>query len=151
MKLNSPVGRMGLGGNGIILMEVDWVMSERLQLDRGRIEEFCRRWNVTELALFGSVLREDFRPDSDVDVLVAFAPDSHTSLFDLVDMEEELADIVGRKVDLVCREGIERSHNYIRRQAILNAAEVVYAARPVSAGNGRTVGYLDTMKSVVSS
>jgi len=103
-------------------------MITSVQLDHKRIKEFCRRWNVTELALFGSVLREDFKPDSDVDVLVAFAPDSHTSLFDLVDMEEELSGIVGRKVDLVCREGIERSHNYIRRQAILNAAEVVYAA-----------------------
>lgn len=103
-------------------------MITSVQLDHKRIEDFYRRWNVTELALFGSVLRKDFRPDSDVDVLVAFAPDSHTSLFDLVDMEDELSEVVGRKVDLVYREGIERSHNYIRRQAILNAAEVVYAA-----------------------
>ena len=103
-------------------------MRARLQLDRGRIEEFCRRWNVTELALFGSVLREDFGPDIDVDALVAFSPDSHTSLFDLVDMEEELAHIMGRKVDAVCPEGIEHSHNYIRKQAILSSAEVVCAA-----------------------
>lgn len=103
-------------------------MSIRLQLDHKGIAEFCRRWNVAELALFGSALREDFRPDSDVDVLVSFAPDAHTSLFDLVDMEEELSHIVGRKVDVVCREGIERSHNFIRRKAILGTAEVVYAA-----------------------
>jgi uncharacterized protein len=103
-------------------------MGAHPQPDRAKIEEFCRRWKVIELAFFGSVLRETFRPDSDVDILVSFAPDSHTSLFDLVDMEEELTDIIGRKVDLVCRAGIERSHNHIRRQAILSTAEVVYAA-----------------------
>jgi len=103
-------------------------MISGIGIDKHRIAEFCRRWNVTELALFGSVLREDFGPESDVDVLVAFAPHARVSLFDLVDMEDELAAILGRKVDLVCKEGIERSHNYIRRKAILGSAEVVYAA-----------------------
>ena len=103
-------------------------MSIGIRIDREKIAEFCRRWSISELALFGSVLRNDLRPESDVDVLVTFAPDARITLFDLVDMEEELAAVLGRKVDLVCREGIERSHNYIRRRAILGSAEVVYGA-----------------------
>jgi hypothetical protein len=93
-----------------------------------KIVAFCRKWKIAEFALFGSVLRDDFGPESDVDVLVKFFPDSHTSLFDLVDMEDELTGIVGRKVDIVCREGIEKSSNFLRKQAILGAAEVMYAA-----------------------
>lgn len=103
-------------------------MSPRIELDMERIREFCRRWNITEFALFGSVLREDFRPESDIDVLVTFAPDSTITLFDLSDVEDELSDILGHKVDLVMKRGIERSANYIRRKAILSSAEVIYAA-----------------------
>lgn len=103
-------------------------MSPRISLDMERIARFCRKWEIVELALFGSALRDDFGPESDVDVLVSFSQDSKVSLFDLVDMEEELTALVGRKVDLVCREGIERSANFIRRKAILGAAEVLYAA-----------------------
>ena len=90
---------------------------------------FCRRWKITELALFGSVLREDFRPDSDVDVLVTFSPDAEWSLFDMVHMQEDLQGILGRKVDLVSRRGLEQSHNWIRRKAILSSAEPVYVQR----------------------
>lgn len=103
-------------------------MSPRINIDMEKVAAFCHKWKIAELALFGSVLRDDFRPDSDVDVLVKFFPDSHISLFDLVDMEEELAGIVGRRVDIVCREGIEKSYNQIRKQAILESAEVLYAA-----------------------
>jgi hypothetical protein len=99
-----------------------------IPIERARVEAFCRKWKITELALFGSVLRDDFRPDSDVDVLVSFAPDADWSLLDHMAMEEELAGILGRKVDLVSRRAVERSANRIRRQAILNSAEVVYAA-----------------------
>jgi uncharacterized protein len=104
-------------------------MSARIPIDREKIAEFCRRWEITEFALFGSVLRDDFRPDSDVDVLVTFAPDAEWSLFDDVDMEEELSAIFGRKVDLVSRRAVERSDNWIRRKAILSTAEPVYVAR----------------------
>ena len=104
-------------------------MSARIILDREKIAEFCQRWKITEFALFGSVLREDFRPESDVDVLVAFALDADWSLFDHVDMEEELSIMFGRKVDLVNRRAIERSENWIRRKAILNTAEPIYVAR----------------------
>ena len=92
------------------------------------IASFCRRWKVNELALFGSVLRRDFRADSDVDVLVSFAPDAHWSLFDLVTMQSELETILGREVDLVERPAIERGENYIRRKSILSNLEVIYAA-----------------------
>ena len=99
-----------------------------IPIERARVEVFCRKWKIAELALFGSVLRDDFRPDSDVDVLVSFAPDADWSLLDHMAMEEELAGILGRKVDLVSRRAVERSANRIRRQAILGSAEVVYAA-----------------------
>jgi predicted nucleotidyltransferase len=90
------------------------------------IASFCRRWKVNELALFGSVLRRDFRADSDVDVLVSFAPDARWSLFDLVTMQSELETILGREVDLVERPAIERGENYIRRKSILSNLEVIY-------------------------
>lgn len=103
-------------------------MKARLDIPREKIEVFCGRWQVDELALFGSVLRDDFGPDSDVDVLVRFAPEARRTLFDLVRMREELKNILGREVDLVSREAVEMSRNYIRRNAILETAEVVYAA-----------------------
>jgi len=72
-----------------------------INLPLSQIREFCQRWQIVEFALFGSVLRDDFRPDSDIDCLVVFAPDSQNSLLDLVTMEWELEDIFHRKVDLV--------------------------------------------------
>lgn len=100
-----------------------------MEIPRDKIAEFCRRWKIIELSLFGSVLREDFQPDSDVDVLVSFAPDVPWSLWDLVTMQEELTQVLGRKVDLVERRAVERSENYIRRRHILNSAERIYVAR----------------------
>jgi uncharacterized protein len=104
-------------------------MSARIPLDQEKLAEFCQRWKITEFALFGSVLREDFHPESDVDVLVDFAADADWSLFDHVDMEEELSTMLGRKVDVVNRRAIERSENWIRRKAILNTAEPIYVTR----------------------
>jgi len=95
---------------------------------KDQIAEFCRRNHIRKLALFGSVLREDFRPDSDIDVLVSFAPDARWSLFDLVHMEEDLESILGREVDLVERKAVERSENYIRRKRILSSLSPVYVA-----------------------
>jgi predicted nucleotidyltransferase len=99
-----------------------------IELPVKEIEGFCRRWEITELSLFGSVLRRDFRPDSDVDLLVTFTPEARWSLFDLVRMEEELQVIVGRKVDLVERKAVERSENYIRRKSILSHLQPLYVA-----------------------
>jgi predicted nucleotidyltransferase len=96
-----------------------------LPVPRKKISEFCRRWNVVELSLFGSALREDFRPDSDVDVLVTFALEAQVSLFDLVQMQTELKALFKREVDLVEKESL---HNPYRRREILQTAERVYAA-----------------------
>ncbi len=101
-------------------------MSQKVRIDLPgeKIAEFCRRWKVTEFGLFGSVLRDDFRPDSDVDVLVTFAVDAGGSLFDLVEMQEELKAILGHEVELVEREGLR---NPFRRREILRNLQVVYA------------------------
>ena len=90
------------------------------------LEEFCRKWEVSELSVFGSAVREDFGPSSDIDILVAFEAGAKHGLFDLVRMRVELQDILGREVDLVSRRGIEASRNHIRRKAILGSARVLY-------------------------
>ena len=99
-----------------------------VSIPRDKLEAFCRRWKIVELSLFGSVLREDFGAESDVDVLVAFAPEAGWSLLDEVRMEDELASLLGRKVDLVSRWAVEHSRNWIRRESILKSAEVLYGA-----------------------
>ena len=103
-------------------------MGANVRIDREKIAEFCRRWRITELALFGSVLREDFGADSDVDVLVSFAEDAHPGLFDLCRMEDELRALFGRDVDLITRKSVEQSRNYIRREHILKHVETIHAA-----------------------
>jgi predicted nucleotidyltransferase len=94
-----------------------------IKLPTERIDAFCRKWKVRELSLFGSVLRQDFRPDSDVDVLVSFEKDVPWSLYDVVDMEDELRDVFGREVDFVMKEGLR---NPFRRHEILSTRRVVY-------------------------
>jgi hypothetical protein len=98
-----------------------------IQLPEAKISNFCERWKISELALFGSVLRDDFRPESDLDVLVTFSFDADWSLFDHVQMQQELAKILERKVDLVSKRAIERSQNWIRRREILETAKIIYA------------------------
>ena len=100
-----------------------------LKLTGPDVAAFCRRWKVRELAVFGSALRDDFRSDSDVDLLVTFEPDANWGLLEQATMESELAALLGRKVDLVSRRAVERSTNWIRRQAILESAEIVHDAR----------------------
>lgn len=88
-------------------------------LDEARLTGFCARWHVSSLELFGSVLRHDFRPDSDVDVLISFEPHANWGLIDHATMEEELAAMLGRPVDLLTRRAVERSANRLRRSSIL--------------------------------
>lgn len=102
-------------------------MAVHIDLPQDEIAAFCERWKVSELALFGSVLRDDFGPDSDVDVLVNFTPGTQPTLADLLAMEKELQRILGRKVDLGERQSVEEDPNYIRRQRILDSAQVIYA------------------------
>jgi predicted nucleotidyltransferase len=101
---------------------------QKVSIPRKKIADFCQRWKVVEFSLFGSALREDFHFDSDIDVLVTFAPNTRVSLFDLVDMEDELKKVFGRDVDLVEKESILKSENYIRRKSILDNTKVIYAA-----------------------
>ncbi len=103
-------------------------IQHHLALPQDAILAFCLRWKITELSPFGSVLRDDFRPDSDVDVLVSFAPESRWSLLNLARMQRELAAILERNVDLVTRSSVEKSPNGIRREAILRTAQSIYTA-----------------------
>jgi len=96
-----------------------------IDISRDALTAFCRKWRVQELALFGSVLRSDFRPDSDVDVLVTFEQCAPWSLWELGEMREELKSIFHREVDLVEKEALR---NPYRRRAILAEHQVIYAA-----------------------
>ena len=93
-----------------------------------RISTVAQRWGVEAFDLFGSALGDAMRPDSDVDVLVEFKPDVRRSLFDLVEMEEDLARVFGRPVDLLTRHGVAQSRNVLRRDAILASARPLYRA-----------------------
>lgn len=105
------------------------MVNPAIKLPGKKLADFCRRWRITELALFGSALREDFSPESDLDILVTFDPEANWGLLDHVRMEQELAALLGREIDLLTKRSVERSHNPIRRQEILGTAEVIYGAR----------------------
>jgi len=98
---------------------------DRYNIPKEKLAEFCRRWKIVEMGFFGSILREDFTKESDIDILVSFAPDASWNLFDLVEMHDELKEIFGREVDLVEREAIR---NPFRRREILGNLEIVYGA-----------------------
>ncbi|MBI2570794.1 MAG: nucleotidyltransferase domain-containing protein [Candidatus Schekmanbacteria bacterium] len=104
-------------------------MSLKTDIPQQAVAEFCQKWKIVEFSLFGSVLRDDFRPDSDVDVLVAFEADAHWGFEHFQEMTKELEGLCGRKVDLVERRLIEQSENYIRRKHILSSVESIYVAR----------------------
>ena len=93
-----------------------------------RLAEYCHANGIARLAVFGSALRADFGPESDIDLLVDFEPGRTLSLFDMAGMEQEFSEIFGRKADLVERLAVEQSRNYIRRAAILESAEMIYVA-----------------------
>lgn len=97
----------------------------QLPIPRKEIAAFCKRWQVVEFSLFGSVLRDDFRQDSDVDVLVTFSEGAQISLFDLVQMKLELEEIFHRPVDVIEKDALE---NPFRKREILRTAQVIYAA-----------------------
>lgn len=103
-------------------------MLVRIDIPREAIADFCRRWRIIELAIFGSALREDFRPDSDVDILVTLEPGVHWGFEQWLAMRRELEALFGRKVDLVERRLVEQSKNYIRRKHVLNHLERIYVA-----------------------
>lgn len=100
----------------------------KFQLPQQALTEFCQRWKIKELYFFGSVLRENFRPDSDIDVMVTFQTDAAWGLLEFVRMKRELKTVLGREVDLITKKSVEESHNWIRRQEILGTAQSVYVA-----------------------
>ena len=103
-------------------------LSPRITASPDTVAEFCQRWQVAELSVFGSVLRDDFNRESDIDVLVEFEPGCVPGI-QFVSMASELSHLLGRPVDVLTRSAVERSPNYIRRRRILESAEVIYAAR----------------------
>ena len=101
-------------------------MSAQIAIPHDAITAFCQRHRIRRLSLFGSVLRDDFQPDSDIDVLVEFEPGAQHTLTDLLTMQDQLAEILRRNVDLGERRSVEQDPNYIRRRHILESAQVVY-------------------------
>lgn len=101
---------------------------DQISLPEQKLAEFCRRWRISELSAFGSVVRGDFREDSDIDLLVEFEPGARHTIFDVIDMEEELQGLFGRPVDLVEKRAIVNSDNYLRRRQILGTARAIFHA-----------------------
>ncbi len=89
-----------------------------------QLADLCRKYRVQELSIFGSALRDDFRPDSDIDLLVEFEPDSHPTLMTLAGMQIELEELLGRDIDLVPKGGLKP----LIRQSVLDSSEVLFAA-----------------------
>jgi hypothetical protein len=102
------------------------MISSKIDISPEAIASFCQRWKITEFALFGSILRDDFRPDSDVDVLVSFATDAKWSLFDIIHMKQELEILFGREVDFIQKDCLR---NPFRRYEILSTKQVIYATK----------------------
>jgi predicted nucleotidyltransferase len=102
---------------------------KNINLETEKINQICQQWQIEELALFGSVLREDFNPASDIDVLVSFAESAKITFFDLDTIEQQLSKLFNRSVDLVTKRAIEQSHNWIRKKNILENAQIIYEQR----------------------
>jgi len=100
------------------------------------IATFCQRWRIRELALFGSALRDDFRADSDVDVLIDFDEDADWSLLDHIQMQGELQALLGRDVDLISKRAVERSRNWLFRREVLRTAKVLFSKQRVTDAKG---------------
>ena len=103
---------------------------KNIELPMEDVARFCEKWKLTEFSLFGSVLREDFRPNSsDIDVMIQYRLDAVPTFYDLDCMEAELAALFGTEVDVITRASIEQSSNHLRRQEILSSAKVIYGSQ----------------------
>ena len=107
---------------------IDSKLQTRLPITPKQLTEFCQRWQIAELALFGSILRDDFHPDSDIDLLVSYQPTAKRGLFEKMRMKAEIESLLDREVDLVSKTAIQQSKNWLRRQNILTTAEIIYVA-----------------------
>lgn len=110
----------------MIRAELQSFVRDRIKASPDQIAEFCQRWKITEFALFGSVLRDDFRPDSDIDVLLSFSSNQHFTWDDWTTMQKTIESLFGREVDLVSKEYLK---NPYRRHEILSTCQVIYAIK----------------------
>jgi predicted nucleotidyltransferase len=104
-------------------------LPQGLTLPGESLTKLCQHWQIVELSLFGSILREDFNADSDIDVLVKFSEEARITFFDLDIIEQQLSELFHRPVDVVTKQAIEQSHNPIRRKNILDNSKVIYEQR----------------------
>ncbi|ACK72285.1 DNA polymerase beta domain protein region [Gloeothece citriformis PCC 7424] len=104
-------------------------LEQRLNVSYEQLGQLCQAWNIIELALFGSVLREDFNSNSDIDILVSFAENARITFFDLDIIEAQLSQLFNRPVDLVTKKSILNTHNWIRRKNILENTKIIYEQR----------------------
>ena len=111
---------------------------QRLGIKSKQLQAFCQKAKIIELCLFGSILRDDFRPDSDIDILVTFIRNINISLLQFVDLEYQLKDLLKRNVDLIEKSVVDKDFNWIRRQGILNNYQVIYDSKlEANWGNAR--------------
>lgn len=101
---------------------------QNINISEDQIREICKRFFISELSLFGSALREDFSYNSDIDLLIEFMPGSRISLFDIIDLQDEFKKLFGRDVDIVSKNAIRNSRNYIKKKLILDNHKVIYAS-----------------------
>lgn len=109
-----------------MLSEADQELRDRIGLTPEMISQFCKKWSISKLELFGSVLRSDFTPESDIDFLVSFSPGARRGLFTRIQIMHELEDLTTRRVDVIARKSIEDSENWIRRREILTTVKAIY-------------------------
>jgi uncharacterized protein len=116
------------GKNAMAILTEDEQLYDRLGISPNQLYEYCQRWKVAELSIFGSALTNDFHKDSDIDVLITFSPDARKGLLTISKMQRELEELLSRKVDLTSKKSIEQSRNAVRRANILESAQVLYVA-----------------------
>jgi len=112
-----------------MLKQIDSRLQLRIGLSAEQIADFCQKWHIIELSLFGSVLSDQFRPDSDIDILINFSSNARQGLLTPAKLKHELEDKIGREVDVALKDSVENSENWIRRNDILTTARVIYEQR----------------------
>ena len=122
-----PAGLFVSPPHGAVKVQYNQAMNAQIDIPRAEIEAFCKRHHIRRLALFGSVLRDDFGPESDVDVLVEFEP-GHTPGWAIVEIEDELSELLGRQAHIQTFDSVEADRNYLRREHILKTMKIVYVA-----------------------
>jgi uncharacterized protein len=113
----------------MLLLDQNPTIQTRLGLSNQEIVNLCHQWGITKMALFGSILRDDFRADSDIDLLITFAPNARQGLLTLAKIKHELESRLNRSIDLVPEASIQMSDNWIRQREILNSAQTIYEQR----------------------